>query len=88
MEYQYQDNRIYLEADGKLMAEILFPVTDGVADIKRTYVDDSLRGQGIASQLVEKAVDVIRSNNWKAKATCRYAKNWFEKHPEHNDLLE
>ena len=88
MEYQYQDNRIYSEADGKLMAEILFPVTDGVADIQRTYVDDSLRGQGIASQLVEKAVDVIRSNNWKAKATCRYAINWFEKHPEHNDLLE
>lgn len=39
-----------LGEDGKLLAEITFPTgEDGVADIDHTFVDESLRGQGVAS---------------------------------------
>ncbi|MDO4487757.1 MAG: GNAT family N-acetyltransferase [Eubacteriales bacterium] len=87
MEFKYEYGRIYYEKDGKVLAEVVFPITDGVADIQRTFVDDSLRGQGIASILIEKAVEVIRYDNLRAKATCSYAASWFTKHPWHNDLL-
>ena len=47
----------------------------------------ALRGQGVAGQLMEAAVDQIRSEGLKARPICSYAAKWFEKHPEQGDLL-
>lgn len=50
MEFKTEDERIYAtDADGKVIAEITFPVSDGIVTIDHTFVDKSLRGQGIAS---------------------------------------
>lgn len=50
MEYITERNRIYLLHEGMEVAEITFPHTaDGVYTINHTYVDNRLRGQGIAS---------------------------------------
>ena len=49
-------------------------------NIYHTFVDESLRGQGVASKLVEEAVKEIKSKGGKIKATCSYAKAWLEKH--------
>ena len=87
MEFQREDGRIYAMDGDKLIAEVTFPTRDGVADIDHTFVDDSLRGQGVAGQLVRAAVDQIRAGGGKARATCSYAKAWFEQHPEEADLL-
>ena len=87
MEFQRETGRIYAEKDGELIAEITFPEEDGVAVIEHTYVDDSLRGQGVAGQLVRAAVDQIRGEHKQARAVCSYAKAWFERHPEEADLL-
>ena len=52
--------RIYSQdASGNIIAEITFPVKEGIATIDHTFVDESLRGQGIASKLVKAAVDKI-----------------------------
>jgi predicted GNAT family acetyltransferase len=48
--------------------------------IDHTFVDESLRGQGIASKLVQAAVDEIESKGGVVKATCSYAVNWLDKH--------
>lgn len=88
MELQYEKGRIFaLDPEGKLIAEILFPSLNGVAAITRTFVDESLRGQGMAGHLMEAAVDQIRSGGLKARPICSYAAKWFEKHPEQGDLL-
>lgn len=50
--------------------------------INHTFVDDSLRGQGIASQLVQAAVNEIKKQHKQVKATCSYAVNWLTKHPD------
>ena len=53
MEFRQEPGRIWAEdQDGKLLAEILFPSREGKASITRTFVDDSLRGQGIAGKLM------------------------------------
>jgi len=76
-----EDNRIYLEKEGKLLAEITYNKEDeNTYVIDHTFVDESLRGQGIASKLVEKAVEEIKKKNGTIKATCSYAKSWLEKH--------
>lgn len=88
MEFQYEKSRIFaLNASGKVIAEITFPVSDGYAIIDHTFVDSSLRGQGVASKLVTAAVAEIRKSGLKAKPVCSYAAKWFEKHPDEADLL-
>ena len=55
MEFQKSEGRIFARDEtGKLVAEITFPtVAEGVADIDHTFVDESLRGQGVAGKLVQ-----------------------------------
>lgn len=80
MEFQKEEGRIYLEKDGKIIAEIEYEdLGNNEFNIYHTFVDDSLRGQGIASKLVEAAVEEIRKRNGNVNATCSYAKTWLEK---------
>ena len=88
MEFRKESGRIFaMDETGKLLAEVTFPEREGVAVINHTFVDDSLRGQGIAGQLLRAVADTLRQYGRKAKATCSYAIHWFETHPEERDLL-
>lgn len=88
MEFQHEPDRIFaVNQEGETIAEVTFPISDGVATIDHTFVDDSLRGQGVAGVLVRSAVEQIRSAGLKAHPTCSYAVKWFSEHPEHGDLL-
>lgn len=80
MEFIKEQSRIYAEDNsGKVIAEITFPKVGEDYCINHTFVDDSLRGQGVASKLVEMAVEEIRSAGGKVTATCPYAVRWLEK---------
>ncbi len=89
MEFKKEPGRIFAQNEkGELLAEVTFPTgEDGVADIDHTFVHPSLRGQGVANQLLNAAVEVLRAQGLKTRLTCSYAAEWFEKHPEHKDLL-
>lgn len=88
MEFAHELERIYAtDPNGNCIAEVTFPIYDGVAVIDHTFVDASLRGQGIAGRLVCEAVEQIRSAGLKARPKCSYAIKWFAEHPEHSDLL-
>ncbi|WP_272816299.1 GNAT family N-acetyltransferase [Phocaeicola oris] len=84
MNYITENDRIYATDDsGKVIAEVTFPTENGVATIDHTFVDGSLRGQGIAGQLVKMAVDKILADGNKIAATCSYAVAWLERHSEY-----
>ena len=89
MDFTHEPGRIYsLSGDGEIIAEITFPlINSSTVDINHTFVDESLRGQGIANKLMCAAVEELRAKNLKATATCSYAVKWFASHPEHTDLL-
>lgn len=74
--YITEENRIYLPGEsGDILAEIDFEkVDEKTYNISHTYVDDSLRRQGIGSELVEKAINYLTSRWYKVSATCPYAK--------------
>ncbi|MCR5183654.1 MAG: N-acetyltransferase [Opitutales bacterium] len=87
MDFIKENERIYAnDKDGKLIAEIRFSLKKGIAVITHTFVDESLRGQGIASQLVRLAVEQIRKNGVPVAATCSYAQLWLQRHPEHQPV--
>ena len=81
---QYEKERVYaLDEGGKLVAEITFPETaPGVYTMDHTFVDPSLRGQGMADKLVRAALEQIRENGGAPAATCSYAVSWLEKPPD------
>ena len=80
MKYEVLDNKIIYKENNEILAEITFIEKEhGVFDINHTFVDESLRGKGIASKLVEEAVKEIETRNGKIQATCSYAKTWIER---------
>ncbi len=84
MEYIIESERIYAQdARGTLLAEVTFPTRDGISTIDHTFVDPSLRGQGVAGELVKLAADRIAADGGKIAATCPYAVRWLGEHPEY-----
>ncbi len=86
MEYITEKNKIYAVEGGEEVGEVTFapqgrgpqhPERDGAFVITHTYVDDRYRGQGIASELVRRAVEEIESRGGHVEATCSYAVLWL-----------
>lgn len=74
--------------DGAVLAEVTFPeVERGVVEINHTFVDESLRGQGVAGELLARAASVISASGMLARPTCSYAETWFERHPDRAAIL-
>ena len=84
MDFITEKDRIYAtDTSGKVIAEVTFPAHNGVSTIDHTFVDPSLRGQGVAAMLVKLAADKIAADGNGMAATCSYAVAWFKRHPEH-----
>lgn len=79
-----EKERIYaVDNEGKVVAEITFPTRNGISTINHTFVDNSLRGQGLARELVKSAAEKILADGHRIAATCPYAVVWFRRHPEY-----
>ncbi len=81
--YYLEDRILYKNEKDDLLAEIDFPMTgENEITITHTFVDDSLRGMGIAKELVESVLAHAKKNGLTVRATCSYAKHYFEKNPD------
>ena len=89
MNFEYETNKIFLKShDGKVISEITFPKEDdNVVNINYVFVDESIRGQWIADKLMKEAVEQIKKSNKKVIASCPFAKSWFQKNQEYQNLL-
>lgn len=88
MNFIYENERIFLEDEnGRLQAELLYSnISDGAVNITSTFVDDSLRGKGIASELLKAAAEKFKAENKKVYPACSYAIKWFREHEEYSDI--
>ena len=75
------DHRFYQEnSNGDLIAEITYEeVDEHTVDANHTFVDESLRGQGIAEQLVDRLAEEMKEEGKKIKASCPYIVSLFER---------
>ena len=87
--FKVEENRtIYLDDKGNILGEVDYPyISSNVVDVNHTYVDISLRGQGIANLLLTYAFNYFRENNIKVKCSCSYAIKWINNHKEYSDLI-
>lgn len=52
-----------------------------------TWVDDSLRGQGVAHLLLDQLVEFARKKQIKITATCSYVAVMFKRKKEFSDVI-
>lgn len=81
MEFTKGENRFYKEdEDGNLIAEITYkPIDEKTVDADHTFVDPSLRGQGVAEKLVDRLVEEMETEDKKIHPTCPYVVKLFER---------
>lgn len=89
MEFRIEQNRLFAESpEGKLLAELTFPARDEKrVNVDHVFVDETLRGQGIAGRLMETICDHVKAEGLMIVAKCPYAIEWFKKHPERQDVV-
>ena len=90
MNFSYEKNRIYVNnSDGKMIVEATFPLyKEGIVVVNHSYVDPSLRGHGVASDLIKAVCAHVESQGLKMVATCPYAVVWFKRHKDYGYLID
>ena len=90
LNFEFENNSYFAKnEDGKVVAEVTFPQkSENVIDLNHTFVDDSLRGQGVAGKLVSMVCEYALENGLKIKPTCSYAAKWLDSHEEFKSLAE
>jgi uncharacterized protein len=78
-------HRFEMQVDG-VHCELDYTLGAGVLTITHTGVPDEVGGRGIASALVQAAMDAARAEGWKVVPACSYASVWITRHPEYQDL--
>ncbi len=84
--------------DNKALSRFEFDIEGGVAFanyrltqsavvITHTETPRALRGRGIASELVNGALELIRADGMKVVAGCGFVVDYLRQHPEFRDLV-
>jgi predicted GNAT family acetyltransferase len=63
-----------------------YTLVAGVMTITHTGVPAEVGGRGIASALMQAAMEAARGERWRVVPACSYASVWIERHPEYQDL--
>jgi predicted GNAT family acetyltransferase len=79
-------SRFELEENG-LMAWADYRFRDGKTILPHVEADPPLRGTGAAGRLMQQIVEHARTNSLVLEPRCSYARAWFQRHPEADDVL-
>ena len=79
-------HRYELVVDGH-RADAHYKLDGKVISFLHTEVPPELGGRGVGSQLIQGALDQVRSAGLRVNAECPFVKAWIGKHPEYKDLL-
>lgn len=86
--FQVLENKTLYIINNKIIGEVTYPyIKDNIVNINHTFVDKSLRGQGVADKMLEEIFKYLKENDKKAICTCSYAISWLEKHEEYHNLI-
>ena len=79
-------SRFELDVEGA-MAFANYRLTPSTVIITHTETPPAMRGRGIASKLVQGALQLIRADGLKVVAGCGFVVDYLHKHPEFADLV-
>ena len=79
-------SRFELAAEGAT-ALAYYRLADGVLIFTHTEVPPQFRRRGIASRLVQGALEAARARGLKVAPRCSFVAGYIARHPEFDDLL-
>ena len=74
-------------ADGTVLGATYYDVVDGAVAFTHTEVPPPYEGKGVASALVQGALDQVRAEGSPVVALCPYVNAWMLRHPQYTSLL-
>jgi predicted GNAT family acetyltransferase len=78
-------SRFELDVEGAI-AFANYRRTASAVIITHTETPPALRGRGIASELVEGVLELIRADGQKVVAACGFVADYLRKHPKYAEL--
>lgn len=92
LEIKHDDNgnkgEFYIGENGHRLAEMTYLWANQDQIIaNHTWVDDSLRGQGVARQLLDALVEFAREKQLKIVPTCSYVEAMFKREHSFADVI-
>ncbi len=86
--HEQDASRYTMTVDGELACVLDYRANDSAISMTRTFTVPTFRGQGLAGQLVEFAVNDIEANDSRRIVPmCWYVADWFQAHGERGALL-
>jgi predicted GNAT family acetyltransferase len=79
-------SRFELDTDGHT-AFADYRVTNGTMTFTHTEVPPELGGRGIASRLIQGALEAVRAQGLKVVSQCSFVTAYIERHPDFRGLL-
>lgn len=78
---------VLLNDQDEVIAEITYEPKEGYVVANHTFVDSSLRGQGIAGKLLDHLVREMEKEGKLIEASCSYVVRQFAEKPEKYDFI-
>jgi uncharacterized protein len=85
IQHERSAHRFDTRVDGAY-CELEYTLAGDVMTVTHTGVPTEVGGRGIASALMQAAMDVARAEHWKVVPACSYAAAWIKRHPPYQDL--
>jgi predicted GNAT family acetyltransferase len=74
--------------DGNVVGTLVYEVEGHRIVLSHTFVEPSSRGNGIATELVARALDDIRAKGMTVTVLCGFAVDFFSTHTGYADLVD
>lgn len=89
MVHEPEAHRYVLRADGTIASVLDYRVLGDAIAFTRTFTNPPYRGQGLAGDLVQFAVDDVEATSQRSIVpSCWYVGQWFDRHPDRRGLLD
>ncbi|RLG73762.1 MAG: hypothetical protein DRO23_08265 [Thermoprotei archaeon] len=80
----HNDEMFYVKVGKRRVTRLLYKIEDNVMYLTSIYTLKEFRGRGLASKIVEYALNYALEKGIKElKISCNYVKHWLQKHPNY-----
>ncbi len=87
IKHDKETNKFYVKLDsGEANLTYSYRQED-ILDYKSTYVPNEHRGQGIAGEITDKALQYAKENNLKVVPSCPFVEDYINHHEEYSDII-
>ena len=82
MEYIYKENGLFIYENGVEIGKAICRYSEDTVNILHVIVNPSMRGRGIAAELVKRVISDAREKGMSVIPTCSYAAAWVRNNKE------